>query len=132
MAEVSFAKRIELSYRLVNASKTVVDGSRTREEDTDEDTARTEAQAQLVAARIESVYGSAGKYDDSDQTVGDIKILEKGVRLMYVSALKVFSGGSDDASRANENAIMEEVKALAKQKTMKKSKVKTLTEDDDY
>lgn len=111
MASITFAQRIQDDLQVLIASNTLIDLTNQRDSDATEDTDISLRASQFAAAKIESILGSAGTYDDTDQTIGDQVMLDLGVRLAY-ERLRRMTGVWDTEDEDVEKQIVEEAKDL--------------------
>lgn len=111
MASITFAQRIQDDLQVLIASDTLIDLTNQRDTDSSEDTDISLRASQFAAAKIESILGSAGTYDDTDQTIGDQVMLDLGVRLAY-ERLRRMTGVWDAEDEDVEKQIVEEAKDL--------------------
>lgn len=111
MASITFAQRIQDDLQVLIASDTLIDLTNQRDTDANEDTDISLRASQFAAAKIESILGSAGTYDDTDQTIGDQVMLDLGTRLAY-ERLRRMTGVWDTADEDVEKQIVEEAKDL--------------------
>lgn len=114
MATITFAARIAQDLRILVSSPAVIDGTNQRDADTSENTTLSDRIAVMAAAKVESVLGDCGDFDDAaTSTSGDIEALDIGVRLAQVRMNSTYSGVLGEQGRNAIKEIEQELKDLA-------------------
>lgn len=116
MATVTFPVKIGLDLVLLVADQTLIDLSRQRDSTATELSTRTVRTTEHAAAKVESVLGDVGSYDDTDQTIGDLAALDIGTRLALLRYSQVYTLTltADGVSYIGE--IKDELDELAEQR----------------
>lgn len=112
MATCTFPVAIATYYRIVVASAHVISGSRQRSATATEDTAHTNAVANLVAAKVESILGPVGSFDDADISIGDTEALDIALRLMPIYVFNTFSLTKKGDAQTSFELLIEELENL--------------------
>jgi len=132
MAAITFAERIQDDLALLVADQSLIDLSRQRDATATEDTSRTLRVCQMAAAKLEGILGDAGSYDDTDVTIGDLQMLDLGVRLALRYYASVYSLTLTAEKQGLVEGIMAEAEALAKSRRQANSTpVVSVADNDD-
>ena len=132
MATITFAARIAQDLRILVASAAVIDGTNQRGAGTTEVTAISDRIGVMAAAKIESILGDCGDFDDAATSVtGDLEALDLGVRLAQVRMNNVYSGVLLEDGTMYEKDILEEAKSLAMSRRQEASEPVTVEDSDD-
>jgi hypothetical protein len=132
MATITFAQRIAQDLRILVSSPAMVDGTNQRGSGTTEVTAITDRIAVMAAAKVESVLGDCGDYDDAAaSTSGDLEALDIGVRLAQVRMSAIYSGVLGEQGRNALKDIEQELLDLAEARRQEASTPVVADVDDD-
>lgn len=114
MATITFAARIAQDMRILISAAAMADGTNQRGSGTTEVTATSDRIAVMAAAKIESICGDAGDFDDAATSVaGNLDMLDLGVRLAQVRMQNVYPGVLSEAGTMQEKDILAEAHDLA-------------------
>ena len=111
MAAINLEDKLVIEYRLLVSTQRVEDLSDPQDETSGENTDRTEAFARMAGAKIRSKF-DVGLYDDTDHTIGDLAIVDLGVRWMHLTARGVFQLIEADQEERFRAALIEEMDDL--------------------
>lgn len=116
MAAATFAERIALDLALLVADATIIDLSRQRDGTAGQLTTRTVRVTEMAAAKVESVLGDVGAYDDTISTQGDQAALDVGIRMALYYYSQIYTLTLTDAGVAALENLLEELDTLAKRR----------------
>ncbi len=132
MATITFAARIAQDLRILVASAAVIDGTNQRGSGTTEVTATSDRIAVMAAAKVESILGDCGDFDDAATSVaGDLEALDIGVRLAQVRMNNVYPGTLGEAGTMYEKDILAEAHALADSRRQEATEPVVVEDSDD-